>query len=123
MRASPTTPPTTPPAIAPALLELLDVEDEELPLIPVVGELAGVPVCKLEAAVLGSVPVGLELAVEAGAEANCWAAVILKVSFVTTSKYAQAGIAVPDGIFTGYWDTYTDVQLKSQVLHESTVRF
>jgi len=67
MRASPTTPPTTPPAIAPALLELLDVEDEELPLVPVVGELAGVPVCKLEAAVLGSVPVGLELAVEAGA--------------------------------------------------------
>jgi len=124
-------PPTTPPAIAPALDDFLDVPDvpEPPPLTPevVVGVAKGVLKSEyVEAGVLvlvAKVPVGLvTVAVDAGAAASSCAAAALKVSLATTSKYAQAGMAVPDGICSGNWDLNTCEQLVCQELHDSTAR-
>jgi len=123
--ATTTIPPMTPPAIAPAL-DFFDGAGEPVvppPFEPVDGVLAGVLVCE-DALVLDTVPVGLAtVAEDAGAEAIASAPATLNVSFVTTSRYAQAGKAVPDGICSGYWDAYTCEQLNCQLLHVSTVRF
>jgi len=59
----------------------------------------------------------------AGGETSACATAALKVSFVTTSKYAQAGMEVADGTWSGNCMRYTCVQLTSQALHVSMLRF
>jgi len=128
MMPRPTTPPTTPPAIAPALDVLdapLDVSAglEPPPLPTEVGLLLipGAVGDTVEDTVEDTVAVGLEepVALVAGAVSSFLAVVTLKMSSATTSRYAQAGIDVPDGICSGYAEMDVLVQLVCQVLHVS----
>lgn len=126
MPPRPTNPPTTPPAIAPALDFFFDVPAAPAPppLTPEVGVTEATIVETVEAAMLDTVAVGLELVAEdSGAVSSACAAPTLKTSPVTTSKYAQAGIEVPDGIGSGNCWGYTCEQLNLQALHVSIVRF
>lgn len=67
MMPRPTSPPTTPPAIAPAL-DFLDVAAELPPMPVAVEKLGEVPIETVEAAVVNTVPVGLEpIPVDSGA--------------------------------------------------------
>jgi len=118
----PANPPTTPPAIAPAF-DFLDADAEPGPPLPT--EVAVLPNPEdVYATVVDTVPVGLvPVAEDSGAERSACAAAALKVSVETTSKYAQAGMEVPDGICSGNWSRYSCVQLVSQALHVSIVRF
>ena len=123
MLARPTVPPTTPPAIAPALDDFLAVPDvaEPVGLTTEVmdGVAGGVLINEAVGVLLLEMAVGLEEeAVDAGAAerrlnminedasergspASDSAAATLKVSFVITSRYAQAGIAVAGEIGSG----------------------
>jgi len=128
MLARPTVPPTTPPAIAPALDDFLAVPDvaEPVGLTTEVmdGVAGGVLINEAVGVLLLEMAVGLEEeAVDAGAAASDSAAATLKVSFVVTSRYAQAGIAVAGEIGSGNWLRDTFVQFDDQELHVSTVEF
>jgi hypothetical protein len=100
-----TTPPTTPPAIAPVLDELLEdlvgegeaeeeveVEDEVTEEDEVGEGVVDVP--KI-------VPVGIVVPVDSGALASSLAAAGLNPSPILTSRYAQPGTAVPEGMLLG----------------------
>lgn len=119
-----TTPPITPPAMAPAwdddLLEDIvaegdgeaeledDVDDDEVD----VDVNAGVDVPKM-------VPVGIVVPVDSGALESRSAAAGLNPSPTLTSRYAQPGTAVPEGMFSGKTSGYTFVQFALQLLQVS----
>lgn len=104
---SPITPPTTPPAIAPVWDDLpedivavgeAEAEDEVEDGVEDVDDVDDVGVVGV---VPATVPVGWTEPVDSGALASRSAAPTLKSSPILTSKYAQPGTAVPEGIFSG----------------------
>lgn len=110
MAAIPTTPPTTPPAIAPAF-ELVDlVDDDDVVEDPVAAPEE--PVKETDALLgLGTVAVDCTfVAVDSGESPSACAALRLNPAAVT-SRYAQFGTAVPDGMLSGNCWVYTEEQL------------
>lgn len=86
--------------MAPVLLLFLLV----LPTVDSVGELSpAVAVPEEEAEAAAELDVGPAVAVDSrgSCAALAWAAVTLKASGVTTSRYAHAGIDVPEGMLEG----------------------
>jgi hypothetical protein len=91
--AAPPTPPMTPPTIGPMSLWCEDDDDDE-PLSEGVEPVGGAD----------ALAVGMEPAAEDSAgsvAAICRAAEMLSESGLTTSRNAQAGMLVPEGMLTG----------------------
>lgn len=118
MSASPTTPAMTPPAIAPTFVffPLPELALESSFASPDVGE--GLVVLAL----VGVVEVALDPADDSGGleAARVCAAVMLKLSNWTTSRYAQAGTEVPGEISLGYLFTKCEVSNRRVYVRKKT---